>query len=296
MKKNFLFVIILIPICLFTASLYLKQGHLLPTSKKKKLVQALSQHEMYKKFCQTAIADEEIFKNFKRDPIYNLLNEYVTYEEGEKYLERIQEQTPDFIEPTVLERLQKNDQIGNPRTYAYNQLFFSPTTLQYAKIASDLKSRFGDLKNFKVIEIGGGYGGLCAVLSSLFEISSYTIVDLSPSLDLSKKYLNQLSVKNVQFLHPDALRSGEQYDLVISNYDFTQSASSLQSIYLDKIFAVADRGYIVCNFFPKHFRVRPLAKESLLNKVQRLGITPEILPENPPTGKDNCVLVWGESI
>ena len=42
----------------------------------------------------------------------------------------------------------------------------------------DVKKYFGDLNGKNVVEIGVGYGGLCFVLSSFYNINSYELVDL----------------------------------------------------------------------------------------------------------------------
>lgn len=98
-------------------------------------------------------------------------------------------------------------------------------------------------------------------------------------------------MQNVHFLTPGQI-SAQPYDLVISNYTFTESGAALQSLYFDKLLRHANSGYLTCNFFAKHFRVRPWTREGLLKKFSGLPVQLQLLNEEPQTGKDNFVLIW----
>ena len=288
MKKLFIFVtIIALGTCFF-----LKYGRA-KNSFKKKLYSSVSDNGVYPQFCHRAARDEQLFAKFKTEPIYNLMQEYTSYEEGKKYLEIIQKQTEDLLSSQNLEKFRKNDLIGSPKMFVFEPWgLFSPSTLRYIKVASDLRRNFGNLEGMRVVEIGGGYGGQCKILSDLFHFSSYTIVDISASLELAKKYLTLSGLSQITYLTPEQLPNECNCDLVISNYGFTESTARLQKQYLDKIFCHAKRGYVTCNFFPKHFRVRPLEKEMLLKKIESIRKNHEILQEEPLTGRDNFILVW----
>ncbi len=250
---------------------------------------SISENRVYPAFCQTAASNEQEFAHFKRHPIYNLIQEYTTFEEGADYLDWIDRCAPDLW--NKVEHFRQNDRLGDPRTFDYGKIgLFSPSTLRYIKMAGELKRAFGDLNGMRVIEMGGGYGGQCKILSDLFAFQSYTIVDFPSNLALARAYLEKLGVRHVRFLTPEELRMEESYDLAISQYGFSECNRTVQKRYLERILARADRSYLVCAFYPKHFRIRPFGKEELLEKLTRLGLSYEMLPEEPLMGKDHFIL------
>ena len=72
-------------------------------------------------------------------------------------------------------RLRMMDQVGQPLHYHRVPPFgdFSVGLLRYTAQACDIHREFGDLHGFKVAEIGGGYGGLAHVLTSMEHITGY---------------------------------------------------------------------------------------------------------------------------
>ena len=117
------------------------------------------------------------------------------------------------------------------------------------KVLSDLKQLCGSLDNFNIIEIGVGYGGQCKIISDFFNIQNYYLVDLDESLNLAEKYLNKLNVKNVKVVRPSEIaRLDKKFDLIISNYAFTEISRSIQEFYLNNILLKSTHGYITCNF------------------------------------------------
>jgi putative sugar O-methyltransferase len=251
----------------------------------------ISDNELYPSFCSAAARDEAEFQNFKRSPIYNLVQEYSTYEEGHDYLVQILSKYPFLLDK--LAQFRKNDSLGNPQVFNYPFVgLFSPSTLRYMKVAGDLKKHFGDLNGFKVIEIGGAYGGQCKILSDLFHFQSYTIVDLPECLELAKKYLEKQEIDGIKYCAPNNVSNSESYDLVISNYSFTEYKRDYQQKIVQKIFKSSKNGYLTCNFYPKHFGVKSLSKDELINALSSLALELEELPEEPLTGKDNFILTW----
>jgi hypothetical protein len=250
---------------------------------------SVSDNKVYPGVCRSAASNEEAFAEFKRHPVYNLIHEYTTFEEGSAYLDCITRQDPDLLDK--IERFRQNDRLGNPKTFDYEKIgALSPSTLRYIKMAGDLRRAFGDLTGMRVIEIGGGYGGQCKILSDLFAFESYTIVDLPDSLALARTYLDKLGVPNVRFRSPEELTAKESYDLVISDYGFSSCNGPVQKRLLERVFAQTKKGYLVCASYPKHFRVRPLAKEDLLKKLTALGFSHQVLPEEPLMGKNHFIL------
>ena len=112
----------------------------------------------YVLFVTRAARDYRVFARFKSDPNYRKMLEHVTREQGEKYLAVIKDQSPEFFDQ--FDRFKINDLVGTPITHSYPIIgTFSPTTLRYIKVASDLQKYFGFNIGEKIAEIGGGYGG-----------------------------------------------------------------------------------------------------------------------------------------
>lgn len=271
--------------------LYIKNGRIALTAKRRFFTQ-LTDNEAFRHICHWAALSPEIFSQFKRDPIYTLFCENLTEEQGKEVHSYLKTNAPQLLRTEEIEKFRLQDNIGNPTTYTFETIGeFSPSTLFAIKVAHDLEKHFGSLNHFKVVEIGAHHGTQCKILKDLFPDVEYTIVDLPEALELSKKVLETLGISSVRFLTPNQLVP-EQVDLVLSNYAFTESNARLQQRYFTHLFRQAKRGYLTCNFFPKHFRVKPWKKEELLKKFDKTLARIELLPEIPQTGQENFVLIW----
>jgi len=188
-----------------------------------------------------------------------------------------------------LEEFRRNDKFGNPRTHSYGSIgLFSPTTLRYIKVAADLKKLFVTLDHARICEIGVGYGGQCRILSVLFRPARYILVDIQPVLALARRFLDNFDVSSfVSYKTMDELEE-EAFDLVISNYAFTELQGGIQDVYLRRVISRSRCGYITYNeITPPEFR--SYKADQLVSMIP--GAT--ILPEIPLTHPRNCVIVWG---
>jgi len=288
-RRSFLFLSIL---CLFFISLYVfckiesKDSFV---DKKTKI--CIADNEDYPAFCHLAANDEYYFNEFKRSWAFNLVHESFTYEEGRDCLILMLSRYPKFLEK--VEAFRANDLYGNPRTFKYPFVGnFSPTTLHYMKVAGDLKQIFGNLNGLTIVEIGGGYGGQCKILSDLFQFEKYILIDLPEPLELAKKYVQKHGISNVLFYTFDEIPFLKSTDLVLSNYTFTECEKKLQKKMIQNILMGSKRGYLICNFYPKKFGVSSLSKQQLLKPLKEYRFNLRELPEEPKTGKENFVLIW----
>jgi hypothetical protein len=109
------------------------------------------------------------------------------------------------------------------------------------------------LNNVDIIEIGGGYGGLCFFLhkiSPLYEINinSYSIFDLLEASLLQEKYLKSLNIENVNFHQIENYSNLKKNSFLISNYSFSEISNDLQKIYIEKIInAYTSYGFLAWN-------------------------------------------------
>jgi hypothetical protein len=247
--------------------------------------------ENYQNFCEQAASDDKVFSNFKRSPIYQDVLEHVTCQQGLNYLAIVQKNDPDFL--SHCDQIMANDRIGNPVLFNYSPFgSFSPTTLRYLKVAADLRREFGDLSQFDIVEIGGGYGGQCKLLFELTGFASYTLIDLPECNHLSRKYLNQMNVENVNYIDCDQLELSGHYDLVISNFAFSEVEREEQLPYMHRILNPTPRGYMTGNFRLKNYIFPFLDIEDV---VQLLTINNRRIllnNENPITGEMNQTLIW----
>lgn len=91
-----------------------------------------------------------------------------------------------------------------------------------------------------ILEVGAGYGRTAYVLLSLFPDASYTIVDIDPALEISRRYLTELfPSRSLRFVRPD-----EAFDLADGSMDLAVSISSLQEMtpnHVDRYLGLFDR-------------------------------------------------------
>jgi SAM-dependent methyltransferase len=96
------------------------------------------------------------------------------------------------------------------------------------------------LNNIDVVEIGGGYGGLCFFiykLAHLFDISinTYSIFDLQAPLMVQKKYLENLNIINLNYVELDDFKNIKENSFLISNYAFSEISLDLQKRYTTSV-------------------------------------------------------------
>jgi hypothetical protein len=241
----------------------------------------------YTRLCDRAARDPAVFASFKRHPDYSPVLEHVTCNQGAEYLGLALEQRACFA--PLLDRFRDNDRLGAPQACDYGEHgVFSPTTLRYVKVLSDLVTLFGSLDGLRMIEIGCGYGGQCFTTHVAFQHRSYVLVDLDPCLQLQQTYLSELGVPNVSFVPAERLPEDGTYDLVVSNYAFSECTREVQDVYLKQVLRMATRGYLTCNWIsPPHFR------SHAPNELVAAMPGSKFLPGAPRTASDNRIWVRG---
>lgn len=204
----------------------------------------------YYEICKLIAEHDILFNTFKTNQTYTHILEHVDYDLGKEYLDIIlnyplQAELLGKIIKNV-ELIKSNDLYGGPIKFNY-PIFgdVSPTTLRYTKVLMDILSQGFNLENKDVVEIGGGYGGQCLILSKFFKFKSYTILDLETANLLQKKYLSKHGV-DVITTTLDKVELKE-YDFVMSNYAFSELKKKTQDEYLEKIIKNSKSGYFQIN-------------------------------------------------
>jgi|688.fasta_scaffold577640_1 hypothetical protein len=219
--------------------------------------------------------------NFKNNPNYTYMLEHVSKDQGKAYLELILSNT-NITKNEIIVFCAKNDVLGNPSKEVYNDylpnISVSPTSLRYIYHAHLILThiKFINKLNTDIIEVGGGYGGLCLAIYHFapkyqVNIKSYKICDLNVIISLQKLYLNTVEPSlQVEFI--DAVNYGENINsndlFLISNYCFSEISKEKQDSYIKKLFPKVLHGFIAWNMIP----------------VYNFGFPMRVEPEIPYTG------------
>ena len=253
---------------------------------------SISDMGRYPLMCYLASKDNRIFSTFKRNRIYRQILEHVSEKQGSEYLKVIDEYG--ILTPEYWHEFAENDSFGSPIQFTYNihgkNFTLSPTTIRYAKVLCDILSMFdtGSIKS--IAEIGIGYGGQCRLIRTKLPQAVYTLFDLPEVLGLAEKYLSRYQdcKENIRYVDGGHIYLNDDYDLVISNYAFSELQRPVQDMYLEKIILRSKRGYITYN---------PLSYNSLggYSDDELLAKIPGSvrLDERPLTYQGNCIIVWG---
>jgi hypothetical protein len=246
---------------------------------------SISDYEDYKNVCLKASLEDVIFDNFKNDLNYKAILEHTSYELGTAYINYI-DNTKFNLDK--LDLIKKNDLLGGTRLRNYKSPYgaISPSTLRYTKVLAELEEMFGSLDNKNIIEIGGGYGGQCLLINEYFKPASYTLVDLPEALALSKRYLRDFNHDNILYKTQEELVDNEKYDLLISNYSFSECDRSVQLDYIKKLLNNSSNGYITFNNISNIFNIDSLSRSEFI-KAFPCSEKPEI-----PLSGDNNIYYW----
>lgn len=119
----------------------------------------------------------------------------------------------------------------------------------------------------RIVEIGGGYGGQCSVLSRVANFRSYTIFDLDEALALTQRYLDELAIPNVRLVSAFAPKAIDA-DLVISTYAVSEIDRGSQDEYIDGVLKRARRGYLILNRISAGFGVSSYSPEDFVDRLE----------------------------
>ena len=218
-------------------------------------------YDNYLKYIESFVDDVDISRwQFKSNPNYCVILEPVDVTTGYKYLNEIQKMF-NFIynehKEYLIEICKTNDLYGNTNKHDFtNFTICSPSNLRYILHSMLILKYMQDLmlNNIDIIEIGGGYGGLCFFIykiAPLFNITinTYSIFDLKLPLKLQKKYLDSLNVFNVNYVELDNIKNLKKNSFLISNYAFSEISLDLQQKYTDMVLNnYVSHGFLTWNF------------------------------------------------
>lgn len=240
----------------------------------------------------SSLKSQKSFDNFKRNYHYKEILEHVSKDQGEIYLNILQNRNDQILEKG-LKTVLIDDSVGNPFKYNYHKykILMSPTTLRYLKVASDIRGLFG-IKFGIVAEIGCGYGGQAYVNDQLLNVEKAKLFDLPFVNNLIDRYLNSYLLRGSYETTVINQFKAQKFDLVISNYAFSELPCLLQKLYIRKVLSNSEKGYLTMNSGIGGKR----SKNKLsLNELRDLLPAFEVIQEEPLTSKYNYIIIWGHN-
>lgn len=249
----------------------------------------------YPHFCQLAANDDATFSSFRSNKKYKQIVETCGPNAGKNYLYLALQKQPTLGK--YFKQFALSERIGDPKLFDYtvgnSNYRLAPTTLRYINVLTDLMTYFGSLDGLKIAEIGGGYGGQCKIIRDVFTFDHYTLIDLAPALALSKRFLSEFSISNVSFISPSQLDSlDSQYDLIISNYAFTEISRELQEEYWSRLVCKTNHGYMLCNFATHTWQKEQFSKQNLIEKIENVNVVSTAPPLSQLDVQCSVVLLW----
>ena len=252
-------------------------------------------------------SSDKSFQNFKRSLVYREVLEHVDYELALKYIQQIKKNYVDGINYNILERISDNDRIGKPKKFKFEieflknkkkikeEVLLSGPTIRYWFVFCDINKNIKLNKEMNYIaEIGGGYGGQALIFDRLIKFKKYYIFDLPSVNKFSEKYLNSYYLNNSFSSLDINENSGDIiYDLVISNYAFSELPRELQEIYLNKIILKSKSGYMIMNTGNDINDNKETSKYTA-SELLKIINSSQIVEENPLSSKNNYIITWGD--
>ena len=214
--------------------------------------------QKYAAACLRASEDDDAFSRFKQDPDYRPILEGGPRLFFDTYLEDIRNHNNANVFFENLETFRINDSVGEPDLFEEPDIGkFSGTTIKFAHNAIDILEFIKDHGNWEktknIVEIGGGYGGLCLILSGFIDFDTYTHVDIPEACKLVEKYTSQFpqlegKVKTFPCNQLDQFYRGPKtVDLTIGINSINECTRDTQLDYFNKIVANSKLSYIIRN-------------------------------------------------
>jgi hypothetical protein len=226
-------------------------------------------YELYVNCVKRHLEKEEL--TFKSDPDYQYMTEHSNQGYiGLQFLGLIKNEfglTPEEIMRfTVL-----NDSVGKPEVANYSVIPpCSPTSLRYvyhAHLFLKHLQRLG-ITNPNIVELGGGYGGLCLAIHTYAEKfgvtpRQYSIIDLDIPGKLQRRVLDIYGYSDVKCLNAENFGAEiDQDSVLVSTYAFSEIEEHLRQQYVEVLFPKITHGFIVWNSIPVYDMGKTLLVEN----------------------------------
>jgi hypothetical protein len=162
--------------------------------------------------CKLAAISDKAFETFRQDPHISTIIENTNKEWADKAL----------------------DKMG-----------YTPTMVRYWYTRFLIDKLLYKHRIKTIVEIGGGYGGMCRVMSETKDLDDYIIIDLPEVGELQNRYLKQYSVDaTIQ----SGMNSIFHADLCISWCAWSELSLPLRKEYAEKVISKCDHIFICSNY------------------------------------------------
>ena len=250
-----------------------------------------SQKSKYQETINEILNDENKFDNFRKNHRYREILEHVSYALGKKYLNQINSRSHRIRINLDWDTIKLNDSVGKPVLFRYPEIgSISPTTLRYTSVALEILELFGsEIKT--VAEIGAGYGGQARILDEFLDLEDYDCFDLPEVQNLIERYIKVVQPKMRVGFPTLSNSDSKSWDLVISNYAFSELPYLVQEHYLKNVILKSKNGFMIMNSGRTNITGRSTGKHSVSDLLRTIPNS-RICEEAPLTGPDNFVIIW----
>lgn len=195
------------------------------------------------------------------------------------------------------QQLEAIDQIGSPiEPVDINGVKLSGVCLRFIYYANKVLNTVANYPEIRLAEIGGGYGGFCAVIQTIGLhkgiIPHYTIYDLPEVLNFQKKYLREtlgaglINIEKIKFMYaPDLSKfASPQHNFIMSFYALGEFDTPTKNAYIENIISNVPHGLVIWN---PHS-----GSDDSLMWFRRHQPNIKVQPEFPLTSINNQEVTW----
>lgn len=222
------------------------------------------QYNCYLKRLNDDDAEGKLFETFKTHPDVMYMLEHVTRTQAELYMATIA-QRHGTIPLSLWDQVVQNDAVGGARKESFSSMPFlqrqepdqvSPSTIRYLMFAMDAMKLVRDRGHpVRIVEIGGGYGGLCKVFLDVCQayqvpVESYTILDTEQPSRFQAKYLSVVDHQTdveINCCTFDQVKERSRFDLCISTFCYSELDPPFRARYRTQLLPFCNRGYMAWN-------------------------------------------------
>ena len=204
-----------------------------------------------------SVLEDKILGSFKQNPAYRSILEHVSLKQGQFYYDLCKKEFQ-ITDEEIYSFTNINDSFGDPIKETYTFGIVSPSSLRYIYHSHVILNylRFLDKKQYSIVEIGGGYGGLSLALlhyANKFSltITDYNFCDLDLVVKLQEICINKACpAKDLYTFHDSStyginIKSNNLF--LISCYAFSEISKTHQENYLQLLFPKITSGFIIWN-------------------------------------------------
>jgi len=219
---------------------------------------------------------------FKSMPDYCYMLEHTSVNQGRQYLNFIIKKWGSIFIGNIeffKQIIGLNDNFGKPNVFEFSKhITCSPSNLRYIYFAfialEHMKKK--NITKTNVIEVGGGYGGLCFYIikmASLFDIKigKYTLFDLEYPMKLQDRFLKEVGIENHVTTTVQDVSMLEENSYFVSSYSFSEIPKKCQEEYTKYVLnPFVTNGFIAWNAIDIYYFMD--------------NIKMEVSPEEPSSG------------